>query len=271
MLESSAARRHRLPLSGIATTLSTSVDCRPISARRTVFTFSQSGTTRPCATSRRMSLLAAGFAMIPTVAMIKTVVAPTNVPGSAQRTPTIHDPADGHRSNLPRIGDAPAWQNPECQNGPVVDWQRQKGGAPRQDGTMHGDYNRPTWRFFDGAVSISISMLLAVLLAECNGCAGQCPLGYLNGLTARDDGIIIVATLLPVSHVDRAIRKNDCVFRCQRNRKSVGRKKRNETPRARPTGWSPGGTRAHPARIGPAWSALHSRATQSPGRGNSPE
>ncbi len=61
---------------------------------------------------------------------------------------------------------------------------------------MHGDYNRPTWRFFDGAVSISISMLLAVLLAECNGCAGQCPLGYLNGLTARDDGIIIVATLL---------------------------------------------------------------------------
>ena len=31
------------------------------------------------------------------------------------------------------------------------------------------DGNRPTWRFFDGAVSVSISMLLAVLLAGCEG------------------------------------------------------------------------------------------------------
>ena len=59
----------------------------------------------------------------------------------------------------------------------------------------HEGGNRPTWRFFDGAVSISIRMLLAVLLAECNGCAGLQSLGYLNGLTAQDDGIIIVATL----------------------------------------------------------------------------
>lgn len=55
---------------------------------------------------------------------------------------------------------------------------------------------RPTWRFFDGAVSISISMLLAVVLAECRECTGLPPLGYFNSLTARDDGIIIVATLL---------------------------------------------------------------------------
>ena len=58
------------------------------------------------------------------------------------------------------------------------------------------DGSRPTWRFFDGAVSISVSMLVAVLLGDCGSCGGLPILGYLNGLTARDDGIIIVATLL---------------------------------------------------------------------------
>ena len=56
--------------------------------------------------------------------------------------------------------------------------------------------SRPTWRFFDGAVSISVSMLLAVLLGDCEGCGGLPLLGYLKLLTERDDGIIIVATLL---------------------------------------------------------------------------
>ena len=66
-----------------------------------------------------------------------------------------------------------------------------------QDGTMRNeDGSRPTWRFFDGAVSISVSMLVAVLLGDCGSCGGLPILGYLNGLTARDDGIIIVATLL---------------------------------------------------------------------------
>ena len=55
---------------------------------------------------------------------------------------------------------------------------------------------RPTWRFFDGAVSISVSMLLAVLLSDCGSCGGLPLLGYLKLLTERDDGIIIVATLL---------------------------------------------------------------------------
>lgn len=58
------------------------------------------------------------------------------------------------------------------------------------------DGNRPTWRFFDGTVSVSISMLLAVLLAGCEGCYGLPLLGYLTSLTERDDGVIIVATLL---------------------------------------------------------------------------
>ena len=61
---------------------------------------------------------------------------------------------------------------------------------------MRDEGNRPTWRFFDGAVSISISMLLAVLLSGCRGCNGVPLLRHLTLLTERDDGIIIVATLL---------------------------------------------------------------------------
>ena len=61
---------------------------------------------------------------------------------------------------------------------------------------MRNEGSRPTWRFFDGAVSISISMLVAVLLAGCAGCDGLPLMGHLTSLTERDDGIIIVATLL---------------------------------------------------------------------------
>ena len=62
--------------------------------------------------------------------------------------------------------------------------------------TENHDGNRSIWRFFDGAVSISISMLVAVLVSDCALC-GQLPaLGWLKGLTEREDGIIIVATLL---------------------------------------------------------------------------
>lgn len=58
------------------------------------------------------------------------------------------------------------------------------------------EINRPTWRFFDGSVSISFSMLLAVLLAGCQGCRSVPFLEYLGTLTNKDDGVIIVATLL---------------------------------------------------------------------------
>ena len=62
--------------------------------------------------------------------------------------------------------------------------------------TDNHDGNRSMWRIFDGAVSISISMLVAVLVADCALC-GQLPaLGWLKGLTEQEDGIIIVATLL---------------------------------------------------------------------------
>ena len=58
------------------------------------------------------------------------------------------------------------------------------------------DESRSMWRFVDGSLSISISMLLAVILSGCAACARLPLLGYLNELTQRNDGIIIVATLL---------------------------------------------------------------------------
>lgn len=54
----------------------------------------------------------------------------------------------------------------------------------------------PRGDFFDGAVSISVSMLLAILLIDCNDCRDLPLLNYIASLTARDNGIIIAGTLL---------------------------------------------------------------------------
>ena len=59
----------------------------------------------------------------------------------------------------------------------------------------NSESGRALWRFSDGAVSISASMLLSLLLAGC-ACEGIPLLGYLAGLTQRENGVIIVATLL---------------------------------------------------------------------------
>ena len=59
----------------------------------------------------------------------------------------------------------------------------------------NSESGRALWRFSDGAVSISASMLLSLLLAGC-ACEGLPVLGYLAGLTQRENGVIIVATLL---------------------------------------------------------------------------
>ena len=66
------------------------------------------------------------------------------------------------------------------------------------DNTMENnrDSVRGVWRFLDGSVSISISMLLAVALNYCESCAGVPVVGFLHGLSDRDNGIIIVGTLL---------------------------------------------------------------------------
>lgn len=56
--------------------------------------------------------------------------------------------------------------------------------------------NTALWRFFDGAASVSASMLLSVSVNACAFCNGLPLLGYLASLTNRKDGIIIAATLL---------------------------------------------------------------------------
>ena len=64
------------------------------------------------------------------------------------------------------------------------------------DSDRDGRNNWQLWRFVDGALAISISMLLAALLRDCLSCGGWPVLGYLHGLAARDDGVIIVGTML---------------------------------------------------------------------------
>ena len=56
--------------------------------------------------------------------------------------------------------------------------------------------NQAWWRFFDGSVSVSASMLVAVLLNRCFVCDSRPIVGFLNTLTDGDDGIIVVATLV---------------------------------------------------------------------------
>ena len=56
--------------------------------------------------------------------------------------------------------------------------------------------NQAWWRFFDGSVSVSVSMLVAVLLNRCLFCDSRPVVGFLNTLTTQDDGIIIVATMM---------------------------------------------------------------------------
>ena len=56
--------------------------------------------------------------------------------------------------------------------------------------------NTALWRFFDGAASVSASMLLSVAVNACAFCNGLPLLGCLAALTNREDGIIITATLL---------------------------------------------------------------------------
>ena len=64
------------------------------------------------------------------------------------------------------------------------------------DSDSDGRNNWQLWRFVDGALAISVSMLLAALLRDCLSCSGWPILGYLHGLAARDDGVIIVGTML---------------------------------------------------------------------------
>ncbi len=60
-----------------------------------------------------------------------------------------------------------------------------------------------SWLMADGAASISASMLVAVLINVIPSLAGLWGLGFLQELTNKQDGMIVVATLLllPTSFV----------------------------------------------------------------------
>ena len=61
---------------------------------------------------------------------------------------------------------------------------------------IENNRNTSLWRFFDGAASVSASMLLSVAFNACAFCNGLPLLGYAWALTNQEDGIIITATLL---------------------------------------------------------------------------
>ena len=56
--------------------------------------------------------------------------------------------------------------------------------------------NRGWWRFFDGSISVSSAMLVAVLLDKCGLCAGWTVIGFVTGLTEQESGVIVVATIM---------------------------------------------------------------------------
>ena len=61
---------------------------------------------------------------------------------------------------------------------------------------MDDSIRSPVWGFVDGAISVSGSMLLAVLVNACDSCGGIWLIGLLKGLSDKDAGLIVVATLL---------------------------------------------------------------------------
>ncbi len=58
------------------------------------------------------------------------------------------------------------------------------------------DSNRSLWRFIDGSLSVSASMLIAAVIGSCESCSVLWGIEYLKALTGQEDGVIIVATLL---------------------------------------------------------------------------
>ncbi len=56
--------------------------------------------------------------------------------------------------------------------------------------------SRSTWRFVDGLLAVTASMAIAVAISYCQSCAGLWGIGFFKGLTEKDDGVIILGTLL---------------------------------------------------------------------------
>ena len=56
--------------------------------------------------------------------------------------------------------------------------------------------NRSLWRFIDGSLAVTASMAIAVVISSCRPCSGVWGIGFFKGLADKDDGVIILATLL---------------------------------------------------------------------------
>jgi hypothetical protein len=54
----------------------------------------------------------------------------------------------------------------------------------------------PSWGFVDGSISVSASMLVAVLINKCHSCSGIWILEFLKELSDKNAGMIVLATLL---------------------------------------------------------------------------
>ncbi len=61
---------------------------------------------------------------------------------------------------------------------------------------MNSDGNRTTWRFLDGSISVSASILLANAVSKCDSCGGLPVIGLIKRLTEQDDGVLIAGTAL---------------------------------------------------------------------------
>ena len=61
---------------------------------------------------------------------------------------------------------------------------------------MNSDGNRTTWRFLDGSISVSASILLANAVSKCESCSGLPVIGLIKRLTEQDDGVLIAGTAL---------------------------------------------------------------------------
>ena len=64
------------------------------------------------------------------------------------------------------------------------------------DARMNENQRSIIWGFVDGSISISGSMLLAVLISHCQSCGGIWPLAFLQELSEKNTGLVVVATLL---------------------------------------------------------------------------
>ena len=124
---------------------------------------------------------------------------------------------------------------------------------------MDEERRGPVWGFADGSLSVSGSMLLAVLINYCQSCNGIWLLGFLKELTDKSAGLIVVATLLLFP---TAVVVYGGVHLFFAAKEAFERKQRKLREAAQEAGFQEGrqeGQRAERKRIGQAVEALTQR------------